>query len=477
MELFDEEEERKKAEKSQKLKRLIIVGIVLTTILIFVLIGVIYYLIYNPNKITILVNGVEDQKIESMIITETSKVDDSTIIYAPIRRIAEYWKYRTNIGEYNTNLQDINSCSIESSDGFEVVIFKLDSKEIYKIYKGKNGYEESETIKIENPIIKRNNELYIDRDGMIKAFNLIMSKFDEKAKKVTIGTLNNYVAQAKNVVAKQKAKYKSMSDIYVNQKATLDGMIVVETVAGYKGVTDLATGTKEITSMQYDDVTYVPQNQVYIVKKDGKVGILGFDQNEKRYVEQIRLADYDSLTLIDSEKKLYMAQSNGRYGVIDENGNIVIHIEYNKIGVDTKSFEKNGIRNGYVLLNKLIPVQLNGLWGFFYIESQKGTDGTTQKISARQITRFEFNNIGCITNSNKNIVDNIMVMEDYELVVVGKNGLYGFMYPDGKPAIALSLTDLYMETVSGEVSYYMVKNNQTIDMIKYFEENAINKVK
>ena len=51
MKLYDEEELRIKNEKTKKTKNLILVSIILSVVLIVLLMGVIYYLIYNPNKI------------------------------------------------------------------------------------------------------------------------------------------------------------------------------------------------------------------------------------------------------------------------------------------------------------------------------------------------------------------------------------------------------------------------------------------
>ena len=63
MKLYDEEELRRKNEKSNKIRKLVAIGMFTTLVLIIALMGIIYYLIYNPNKITVYLSGKEDDVI------------------------------------------------------------------------------------------------------------------------------------------------------------------------------------------------------------------------------------------------------------------------------------------------------------------------------------------------------------------------------------------------------------------------------
>ena len=60
---------------------------------------------------------------------------------------------------------------------------------------------------------------------------------------------------------------------------------------------------------------------------------------------------------------IYEAQREGKYGIIDVKGNIKLYIENDAIGLDISKFEKNDIRNKYLLVDNLIPVKKNDLWG------------------------------------------------------------------------------------------------------------------
>ena len=46
-------------------------------------------------------------------------------------------------------------------------------------------------------------------------------------------------------------------------------------------------------------------------------------------------------------------------------GNIVIHLEYDQIGIDNSKFSANNVTNKYLLYDKLIPVYQNRKWGLF----------------------------------------------------------------------------------------------------------------
>ncbi len=469
MNLYDEEEMRNKKEKNRKYRKYVITGIVLTTVSIIVLFLVIAFLIRNPNKITVHVNGKEDLKIEEMIKTGVSQEDDSTIVYFPIRTLAEYFGYKTYKGEYTTNEEDDNSCYIAS--GNEIAIFKVNTNTIYKrnLERRTNEYE---SITVKNPIKMIDNNLYIDIEGARKAFNMQISDYNSKTKRISIYTLDYWVATAENLVKSSKEKYKELEKSLDNKKALLDNIMIYTGTDGKKGAV-VFSGTnqgREILGTQYDEITYLSQKQVFLVKRNNKYGIMGNDGKSDITIQ------YDELSLMDVSNNLYLAKKENKYGVIDINENVVIYLEYDRIGVDISQFSKNGVKNGYILLNSLIPVQQNGRWGFFRIEKQNAGMGT-QNIIAKQITNIEFDGIGCITKAQNAIVSNIIVMQDYDVVVVAKNGYYGFMYSNGSPAIGLALSDLYMETSGGTTTYKIVLANtgETKEMLTYFLEHGINK--
>ena len=455
MKLYDEEELRMKNEKSKRMKNLILVSIIVTVVLIVLLMGGIYYLIYNPNKITVIYDGEENEEIENMIIT---KIDDNgdNIIYFPIRKIASKFGYNSGDGDYGRNVEGTDNCFVESEN--EVAIFTDNSNIIYRIDKtvqrnntGTNyKYEE---IKLQRFIIKNEDVLYVDLEGLEKVFNLYIST-NSKRKKINITSLDTLIKRAQSAVTEKKLG--ELDEKFVNYKAILNNMVVIEssTNDGKKGVRNLSNG-EEILGFQYDDITYVPLKDSFLVKKDNKVGIIGSDG-----IVKIK-PQYDNLILIDSENGLYLAEDNTYFGVIDENQNLKIYFEYKKIGVDISQFEENNIKNEYVLFGKLIPAQRasDGKWIFYKINSQTNSNGE-KNVECNIVQDIGFDDIGCIASNinSRGIVNNLMIIKEYNLVVVQKYGTYGIMDLNGKDVLGKIYKSMFLETTSG------VTNCCAIDM-------------
>lgn len=448
MNLYDEEELRKKNEKNKKIKNLILVSIIFTVVLIALLIGVIYYLISNPNKITVLVNGNEDEQIENIIITKKTN-EGNTIIYYPIRELASKFKFNSYDGDYSVNVENSTNCYIESED--EVAIFTQDSNILYKVDKTEaDGELEYKEIRIDNPIIKENDALYVDTEGLAKAFNFQVET-NSKKKNIKITTLEKFIESAEKIVTANDLG--TLDSRLANQKATLDNMIVIKAKNnGKKGVINFST-KEEILGFQYDDITYIPEKKSFMILKDNKVGIIGSDKFLKIKPQ------YDKLVLIDSQNGLYLAQSNRYYGVIDENGDVKIPFYYSKVGVDIRNFEDNGLKTGYILLGRIIPVKkVDGKWIMYRIDTSKNPDNSVA-IQCTRIENGDFDDIGCITNTVSPTISSLIVIKDYDIIVVKKNNQYGFMDLQGKNVLGLIYNEAYLETTSEQTNYYATYGN------------------
>ena len=468
MKLYDEEELRIKNERSKRMKNIFLVSIIVTILLIVLLMGVIYYLIQNPNNVTIIYRKEENAEIEEMILMKTDD-NGETVIYFPIRKMAELFKLSSGDGDYGKNVENTENCFVESEN--EIIIFTENSNIIYKRdktgqlndYNSDNQYEE---IKIDNFVIKEDNKLYIDTEGLGKAFNLSIS-VNSKRKKINITPLDDLIDLAEKIV--EKNEYGELDDKYANEKALLDNMMVIKSGSnGKKGVRNFSNN-EEILSFQYEDITYISAKGVFIVKKDEKVGII--DSNG---IVKIK-PQYDNLILIDSENELYLAEDTTYFGVIDENQNLKIPYEYKKIGVDVSEFKENDIKNGYVLLGCLIPAQIsNGKWIFYKINSTTNSDGT-KNVECKIIQDSGLEGIGCIASNinSLGIVNNLMVLKEYNLVVVKNYGVYGFMDINGRDVLGRMYSSAFLETSSG-ITEYCVKNRagNTLKIKELLEEQG-----
>lgn len=159
---------------------------------------------------------------------------------------------------------------------------------------------------------------------------------------------------------------------------------------------------------------------------------------------------------------LYMVQSNNLYGVVDENGQNIIYPEYSKIGMDVKNFSYNGVKNGYILLNELIPVMQEKLWGFYSIKEKKWiTD------------EFKYTTIGCTSIPKGNNIYSLLEIPDEKVIIVGDNyKKYSFMDLNGNDSMLPFVFDsIYIKITNGETKYYMTYNDKKYEVKKYLKKS------
>ena len=314
MNLYDEDQMRREEKRSKNLKRIIISSIVISILVIMALILAINYLVNNPNRTIVKLNGRENRNLENIISVETDESGNISI-YAPIKEIASYFGYEAFNGEYTMVSEDTNSCYVQNEE--EVAVFNLDSNIIYKIDR-KTQDSNYEYCKINKKIFKKDDVLYTDDEGLENGFNLAIS-YNAKKKIVDFYTLDTMVKSAESKVTQYG--YKELDDSLENHKAILEDIMVVKSEDGQYGVVNYSTGQKMLDS-KYDKITYIPHKKAFLIMKNNKVGIISSDGTTKISPE------YDELTLIDNENERYLAKKDGLYGVVNINGNVIIYIEY-----------------------------------------------------------------------------------------------------------------------------------------------------
>ena len=429
MELYDEDELRYKAKKKgNNITKIILILIVLVIILIIGIIGLILYLKENSNTITIRVNEQIVSGLEEIIY-----VDESNISYVPIKEFASYVGYKAYNGDYTELSEDTTKCYVQND--YETALFTADSILMYKLEKGNSDYE---YYYLDHSISYMDEKLYITLDDAMKAFNISIS-YDEKTKKIDIYTLD-YLIESYTPYATQYG-YAGVDEKFVNQRTALDDMLVVKDENSKYGVIDIATG-KAILETKYDSIEYIQYASSFMVQSNGKVGIISSKKESK-----VPLL-YDKLQLIDKDENLYLAQKGNLYGVINIDGKIIIHLEYDKIGIDIDNFKNNGIKNGYVILNKLIPVKQNNKWAFFTLKGE-------------EITDFSYDKIGYTNTGNKNQYS-LLAISDYNVIVVGKENKYSLIKVDGTEIYQFVFDEIYIQVSGGEISYLMSYNNGKI---------------
>lgn len=437
MNLIDENFEDKKIQedKNKKIAKIILI---LMGILLVIIIGLVIAMSYiKSSQLQIYVNGASNNKITEMMVIE----EDGTI-YFPIKEIASYLGYKSYNGEYSDKSEDQNKCYVQCND--EVANFTLNSKKIYKLTTTSNNsnYEYYYT---EKPVKAINGKLYATSDGIEKAFNASFS-FNDQTNKGYIYTMPYLIESYTSRILDYG--YSKIDDNFTNQKSILNSMLIV-----YKdddksyGVIDLKGNA--IIEAKYSGISFLPNSGDFLVKSNNKVGIISSKRETKIQIL------YDSLELIDSDLGLYLAKKDNKYGIIDSRGNIKIYIEYDEIGIDNSKFEKNDIKNKYLIANTLIPVRKDKYWALF-------------DRNGNQLTDFEYDSFGYIAASNKDAI-NLLLVPDYDVIVACKNKKYTLINTSGKTIFAALVDDIYMTISSGQKHYYMNINDQTEDVEKVLD--------
>lgn len=447
------------AQKENKNKKVMIIISIFIVLLLLISIGLfisIYYL--KSQQFKFYVDGTESSKS----MTSDLFVYDGDTVYVSLKDVSTLIGYKYYKGGYKQYTEDTTKCYLESTN--EVTTFEKDSDKIYKTPTDEVDYT---YYTIEEPIKMINGKLYITSKGLSTACNLQMA-YSQEQNQIVIYTLsyltNYYVTQYSDA---------AIQNNFNNQKALLHGLLVVQSADNTEksideksvryGIHDL--NDEEIVGMKYTDIEFIEGTEEFIVTtEEEKVGIIA-STGETKITPQ-----YDALKQIDKDLNLYMATSNGKSGVIEKNGKILIYLEYEQIGVDTSKFPTNDIKNKYILFDNVIPVMQNSKWGLY-------------DVKGNMILPVEYIGLGCVSKtSTDKTLNNILVIPEIEGIVICKQydvdskkyEYYGIVNSRGKVLVEPALETIYSVTSSGQEEYTMINNGNSYDVIAYIKQYVLN---
>lgn len=446
MNLFEDEEIFKPKKKKQQIKgtTIILVAIIVLSILCVLTLVAIIYL--KGTILTIMLDEKSAKELEEIFVFE-----ENNKIYIPIRKMAEYLKYSAYNGDYITRSEDDpTKCYIESEE--EIVSFTLNSNVITKVIDG-----QTQQIKISEPIKEINGNLCIESNGAQDAFN-IKFYYNVDKKQITIQTLS-YLYTAYSQYAVNKGYVAIENESFANKTAVLDNMLIVKTTNNYYGVISTENEDEIILETKYDSIEYFQKTSEFLVGNNNKKGIITKDRKTK--IEM----SYDSIEKVTNKNDIfYVVGKSGLYGLLDVNGERIIYTEYEKIGIDVSAYQENGITNGYILYNKLVPVKLNNKWALFNIEGNFVTD-------------FIYDSFGCKTA--KNITSRtypVIEVLDYNLIVACQDNKYNLITVEGKRLFDNSILDsVYITISNGKKIYYITNGETTKELAGFLQENGYTK--
>ena len=441
MNLVEESFQNKEENNKKMTIRIILIFIIALVIAIISIIG---YLIYvQSNTLKLSLDGKSNEKVKELLIFE----DDGTIL-VPIKEIASYLGYDSFNGEYADKSESNNKCYVQTQDSKEVANFTLGSNKVYKLDLTGNSTNNYEYVYAKQAVQARNGVLCATPEMIEKAFN-VSFQYEKDNNAITIFTMPYLIQAYSNRILDYG--YTEISDVFANQKAVLNDMLVVKKEE--KSAVISVQGNS-ILEPKYDNIIYLPNVGDFLVESGKKVGIISKDRKTKVEI------DYDSIELMDSDLGLYVAKKDNKYGVIDFKGNPKIYIENDEIGMDISNFEKNNIKNKYILAGNLIPARRDKLWGLY-------------DKNGRLVVDFIYDSFGYVASSNKNVY-NLLVIPDYNVIVACKDKKYTLLSSVGKELFAAPVADDIYMTISDNVKhYYISANNGTMDATVYLDKIGV----
>ena len=438
--------------KTKTKKLMIILGVAIV-ILLVLSIGLIFYISYiEKNKFKCYIDGTKISTKSDLIVVDENKNN----IYVSLEDIADKIGYTKNNGEYKDPYSEaVDKCYLQNK--YETVSYITKSNQIYKaiLPESQSSDADYEYFEIDEPVFMSNNKMYTTIDGISKGCNLAYS-YNKDNNTLKIYTMNYLsTSYAKTIPESAEIAAQDNVEAYKNKKAILYDMIVVKNTAGKYGVKNSSNNT--IIGEKYKSISFEEEEEEFIVETDdGKFGII--DKTGKTKITP----DYTSIKLISKARGLYLVSktssaSKTQYGIINKNERVIVYIEYEQIGINKNDFPTNEIENPYILFGKCIPVKRSNKWGLL-------------DLNGNTIASLEFDGFGCLSNSSKNNQANsLVVIPEYEAIVVYKDKMYGLYNSSGKELILPLVTDMYVINNSGENQYYLTYQGNTMNVIEYLQ--------
>lgn len=489
-------------EANDRKKKNVLMIIISCAVLVVILLMLIMYLSYeDARKFKLFIDGNVINNYSTIILNKKGNIESSDPdYYINIEQLAKSLGYTYQNGEYKSYTEDKDSCYIRTP--YEIVSMKANSKNFSKYIQNKvkddseedekssddekkeksnsveiDIYSKDETQKIfyiDKPIEKIDGSLYAPISEIPTIFNVQLDTSEKN--RVKIYSLDNLINNYSTKIA-TNYKYSTVSNIYENFTAMADDMLVVGDGTNY-GVVSISTG-KEIISLKYENIVYMQNTKEFRVSVENSVGVIS---NKGETI--IKPTEYDDITVLDELKKLYLVQKNGKYGVINHDGDDIIFCEYDSIGIENPEiYIDENVRNYNLLFEEFIPVKIDEKYGLMDLDGNE----------ILKVTYDYFGNIppeekdeqtSDLTDEEKKKSKNqesgiLTIPESVGIhgIIVQSNNLYGIFDANVKHLITPCVfSKIYSKTKSGVTNYYLEYNGIEIELGEYLEENELKSV-
>ena len=485
-------------------KKVVLTGIIVCVVfivLLLVLIGVFQGI--DSTTLKIYVDGTQVSYSSDFVYN-----DEDGNVYVKAKELASMigWTYEN--GEYGSYEESSDSGYMQGE--YEIASFVADSTELKKyIYyieedeADDSDDEEEDTLDIvvsseigtleitelDLPVISVDDQVYLPFSELNDICDC-MGTYESY--KMQIYELNYLMELA--LTNAGSYGYETISGKYENLRATAYGMMVVQNQSGMYGVVSLSTN-EQILGFKYTDMTYLQNVGEFLVKADDTVGVVSSDGEVI-----ISPKSYDDISVISDSLGLYLIEKNGLYGVMDRDGNTIVSVEYDSIGLSEKDiyvFNYTSSDNKYVLYDNTIIVEQDGKYGLFdldgnntlsinftgigYISSvdeeayEKNLDdssdtssGSTSSESGDSVLTI---NVSIELDNGSTAEVQGIVVEQTDLNGDTVYGVYDAV--QGTLIVPCGCSRIYSTTKSGVTTYYMEYNGNQLEFENYVIEQEL----
>lgn len=447
-------------------KILLICGIGIAVLLVIIITLLVTVITMNSNNMKLIVDN-KKYNYSNYILNKDN------VLYIGIEDLTKIINNGYSYKSGNEDVEDNNKCYI--TNAYESTFFEVDSNEIYKVQEDTN---EVEYYYLDNDIIKENNKIYIPLSGIKIAANV---SYRVQNKTIIISSIA-YIENVYNKPASTSFVPNSsvVWDVtYANKKMLKNNLVITKDNSEKLGLGKISyvndkknkktiVKVTPIIDPKYYEIKYIEKFEQLIVTTENGTGIIQLtEENGNINVKTKIVPQYQSIKPINKDLYLVSDKNNNsssdstsggaiKYGIVNEQGDTVLPIEYDKIGFDISKFNNNNLNSEFIIYDRYIPVKKDGLWGFI-------------NLTGKVVIKLEYNDIGCVgTNSSSNV----FIIPEIEGIVVKKDGKYGIISNSGKVLLNNSASRIFKEYSNGKEIYTMVKDNNKHNVIDYIKEQA-----
>lgn len=435
------------------------VGIVVLLVIIIALL--LYVTTINGSKNSLIVDN-------SKYSYSKYVLQKNDVAYIGIEDLSKITKNGYSYKKGDKDNEDADKCYITNT--LESTFFEVDSKQFYKVLADS---DELEYFTMENPVIKEEGKMYIPLENIKEAFNVRIVKNNNAYNIMSIAYLESLynLDKSKNSAYVPDESIVWNTGYASNKKLLKDNLVIVQDENKKLGVAKVSrtsdkkkvvVSTSKIIDPKYDSIEYLEKYKQLVVETESGKGIVQLKQDDAGNfsAKTLILPQYEEIKPVSD--KLYLVRESSKdantkkYGIVNQEGDIVLASEYDSIGFDISKFTNNGLTNQYIIYDNLIPVKKDNLYGFV-------------NLNGKVVIAPEFTDLGYMgTNSN----GNVLVIPDVDGIVVKKDKNYGIISKTGKVLIKPVLTRVYKESVDGKEQYSMVYNDKKDNVVDYIKKES-----